>query len=250
MQSGRLGTLVGFGLSAIGAGIALVDPPMKGAGWTFITLGVCVIALALPSWIYSNRKLINAWAARVGTVQIILLAGLVGTWLSMTAAFGAAAWIIWNGGAVLGAQQSSQDEGPLKWFYNVTLEGGFGRNIFSLTFPGTNASQHEVKLKEAHIRSAINGTELALEVDAGKDGIVPVDQISLVPSGAPIKLIAKFNLPNGLTPAEFLANWAKFNLVVKDDTKEYRLSFNEATLAVFFPGMVGPHVSKKPSTDK
>jgi hypothetical protein len=176
-----------------------------------------------------------------------LAVGLVGTWLFMTIALGAVGWMIWRGGGLgsaLGAAQV-QEEGPLRWFYNLTLDGGFGRNVYALTFAGTNASQGEVRLKEAHIRSAINGAELALEVDAGKDGTIPIDQISLVPPGAPIKLIAKFNLPEGIPPAEFVATWGKFSLVVKDDTREYRVPFNEGHIAVFFPGMVGPHISKK-----
>ena len=133
--------------------------------------------------------------------------GVAGTWLFMTIALGAVGWTIWRGGSVAAALGTPQslDEGPLRFFYNLTLDGGFGRNVYALTFLGTNASQREVRLLEAHIRSAINGTELALEVDAGKDGIIPIEQISLVPPGAPIKLVAKFNLPEGLPPPEFLA---------------------------------------------
>ena len=74
--------------------------------------------------------------------------------------------------------------------------------------------------------------------------LVSVDDINLIPPGSPIRLVAKFNSP-GLSKDEFLAVWSRFNLVVKDDVKEYRIPFNEAIMAVFFPGMVGPHITKK-----
>jgi hypothetical protein len=43
----------------------------------------------------------------------------------------------------------------------------------------------------------------------------------------------------------FLETWSKFNFIVEDDTKTYRLPYNEGHLMVFFPGMVGPRITKK-----
>lgn len=188
-----------------------------------------------------------------------LLIGIGGTWLFLTLALGSAGWMIWNQrGFTIGASPigvgAKANEGPLEWFKNLTMEGGppLGRNVFSLTFRGFNSSQKEVELKNASIISAINGARVLLEIIADKE-IVPLDQIELVPPGAPLQLVAKFGPPDpnnpgkilGLEPKVFLETWRQFSLNVADDQKSYRVNFNEGDLAPFFPGMVGPHVTKK-----
>jgi hypothetical protein len=68
-----------------------------------------------------------------------------------------------------------------------------------------------------------------------------------------VQLVGKFGPPDpnapgkilGLDPKVFLETWKQFSLNVRDDTKAYRMSFNEGDLMPFFPGMVGPHVTKK-----
>lgn len=146
--------------------------------------------------------------------------------------------------------ESSRDDGPLIWFSNLTLEGGQGRPVFSLRFHGTNASQREVELRAADIASAINGTRLHLEVlavtNAGENSFVPINRIQLIPPGAPIELVAKFNLPAGMEPDVFLETWRQFFFNAKDDSRTYRQNFNEGALMVFFPGRVGPRVTAKP----
>jgi hypothetical protein len=97
-----------------------------------------------------------------------------------------------------------------------------------------------------------NGTKLPLEIVAQNE-LVPLNQVELIPPGAPVELIAKFGPPDpnspgkilGLEPKIFLETWRQFSLNIQDDTKSYRLSYNEGDLAPFFPGMVGPHVTKK-----
>jgi hypothetical protein len=139
------------------------------------------------------------------------------------------------------------------------MEGGppIGRPVFALAFFGNNKSQKEVMLKSASIVSAKNGRKLDLEVsarnDKGENVLVPVSEINLIPPGAPIRLIAKFGDPDpnepgkilGLDPKVFLETWSQFFLTVEDDTKSYRLPFNEGSLMSFFPGMVGPHITAK-----
>jgi hypothetical protein len=179
----------------------------------------------------------------------LLLTGLGGTWIFLTIALGAAAWAVMypaSSPIPLASSAPAADEGPLQWYYNITMHGGplSGSNVASLAFPGANISQKEVSLKSAVIRSAIDGSEVTLKVDA-QSQLVPIDQINLIPPGAPVKLVAVFPKQGGLNKDEFLASWSRFNLVVKDDAKEYRVPFNEGTIAVFFPGMVGPRVTKK-----
>ena len=139
------------------------------------------------------------------------------------------------------------------------MEGGpsLGRPVFSLTFSGQNTSQKEVALKSASIVSAKNGRKIDLEViaqdNAGNASIVRTDEINLIPPGAPVKLVAKFGDPDpnapgkilGLDSKTFLETWSQFSLNVEDDSRSYRLPFNEGSLMPFFPGMVGPHITKK-----
>jgi hypothetical protein len=83
--------------------------------------------------------------------------------------------------------------------------------------------------------------------------IVPLDQIELLPAGAPIELVAKLGPPApanpgkilGLDAKTFLETWRQFSFNVEDDTRKYRISYNEANVAPFFPGLIGPHVTKK-----
>jgi hypothetical protein len=175
----------------------------------------------------------------------------------MTIALGSLAWMLWNGETVAAA--SLIDEGPLRWSQSVTLEGGplIGTNVFSLKFNGANASQKEVTIKDANLVSAINGTKQTLEIVAQGE-IVALDQIELVPPGAPIQLVAKFGPPDpdhpgkilGVDAPTFLATWRQFFLNVEDDTRKYRVTFNEAHLAPLFPGMAGPHVTKKATKNR
>jgi hypothetical protein len=91
---------------------------------------------------------------------------------------------------------------------------------------------------------------LELEIIAENE-IVPIDQIGLIPPGAPIRLVAKFGPAaesgkvSGLEPKVFLETWRQFFFNVEDNVRKYRIPYNEARLAVFFPSMVGPRVTKK-----
>jgi hypothetical protein len=187
----------------------------------------------------------------------LLVTGMAGTWLFLTIGLGAAAWMAFNRENLSAAGLSAaprRDEGPLEWYYNLTMEGGplSGRNVFALRFRGSNTSQKEVQLKRANIVSALKGSDLPLEIEAEGE-IIPIEQAALIPPGAPIVLIAKFGPPDpnaagkilGLEPKIFLEAWRQFSLNIEDDTRKYRLSFNEAHITAFFPGMVGPHVSKR-----
>ena len=68
-----------------------------------------------------------------------------------------------------------------------------------------------------------------------------------------MRLVAKFGDPDpkapgkilGLDSKTFLETWSQFSLNVEDDSRSYRLPFNEGRLMPFFPGMVGPHITKK-----
>lgn len=149
----------------------------------------------------------------------------------------------------------------MQWVYNFTLEGGFGRNVFALTFRGANTSKTPVQIKEANIISLIDGTLSHLEIVAvdlatDESKVVSIDKVQLIPPGAPIQLIAKFGPPDpnapgkvlGLDSKTFLDKWRQFSFNVKDETQTYRLDFNENSMMPFFQGQVGPRVVVKPAS--
>jgi hypothetical protein len=234
-------------LVSILAGIAPVKYPQYTvvADLIFWTAGFLLFALVVLV-VWSNRQHLIAWVKRLTSIQWLLLSGIGGTWVFLTVTLATVAWLILNNSTSGMGTISQKNDGPLTWYYNLTLEGGppTRSNVFALRFHGTNSSQKEVRLKEAAIRSALKGSDIPLQVLA-ENAVLPISEINLIPPGAPIELAAKFNLPEGLTSEEFLATWSRFNLVVVDDTREYRLPFNEGSIAAFFPGMVGPHITKK-----
>ncbi|WOH53208.1 hypothetical protein [Bradyrhizobium sp. sBnM-33] len=148
----------------------------------------------------------------------------------------------------------AEDEGPLIWFTNVSMEGGplSARNVFALRFPGMNKSKTELRIKSAAIVSAVDGTSLPLEIVAGNE-IVPLGSVGNIPPGARVELVAKFGPPDpdnpgkilGLDPKMFLERWREFSFNVDDDKRSYRLPYGEGFMAVFFPNMIGPRVIKK-----
>lgn len=150
-----------------------------------------------------------------------------------------------------GYQAAPENDLPLTWFYTPSIEGAFGRPVYSLRFPGANSSQREVELQSANITSAINGARITLEVvavsPAGINEVVPIDRIQLIPPGAQVELVAKFNLPQGLERQEFLDTWGRFFLNVVADGEAYRQLFDERILMGFFPGHLGPRIMQKPA---
>jgi hypothetical protein len=198
-----------------------------------------MIAWASTTWDWYWSTLQWAGAAIAFLVAFILLS-------FGTLAFAAASSYLRRG---VGPAQAP-DEGPLTWYTNLTLSGGFGNPVRALRFHGSNSSQREVDLRSADITSAVNGARLVLEVravnQAGVNEHVPIDRIQLIPPGAPIELIARFNPPDGMEQQAFLATWGKFYLNARDDARVYRIAFNEGSLMAFFPGLVGPRVMQKP----
>lgn len=140
--------------------------------------------------------------------------------------------------------------GPLSWINNLWITGGGIYEVRSLTFKGANISQNEVQIESADITSAINGRKMPLEIvvsDGEKNEIVSLDLAELIPPGARIELIARFDPP--MPPKEFLETWRQFYFNAKDNTKSYRHKYDENFMGVFFPGAIGPRVTKKPTPE-
>jgi hypothetical protein len=242
--------------------LAALYPSARGIGFILVAIGVLVMVGTLLAAIYFAWQRIIKWVQSMGAPQIVLLLGIAGTWFFMTMGIGALAWmLLTQQGFAIGRSGIGvgDDEGPLQWVYNFGLEGGFGRNIFALTFRGANTSKTPVQMKEANIISLIDGTLLPLEIVAldpvtEENKVVSLDKVQLIPPGAPIQLVAKFGPADlnasgkvlGLDSKTFLEKWRQFSFNVKDESRSYRLDFNENSMMPFFQGQVGPRVVLKP----
>jgi hypothetical protein len=248
MRSGPFWVLMGFGVQVLAGVIPVRYPQYSLLSDTIFWLATVFIVGSIAWWLWFNRHALIAGVRRLTIAQWLLLSGMAGSWISASLALGAGAWIILSPSPTSSATAPipAADDGPLRWFGNIEMYGGplANSNIASLSFSGVNSSQREVQLKSAVLRSAIDGSEIVLKIVA-QDKLVGIDEINLIPSGAPIKLTAVMPKQGGFTADEFIASWSRFNFIVTDDTREYRLPFNEATIAVFFPGRVGPRVTKK-----
>ena len=153
----------------------------------YLVAGICAILfiLSIPTIVYWD-----SWGSRMSSAQAVLFVGIIGTWLFVTVGLGAAAWMIWSqqgftiGSSAIGVG-AKLDDRPLQWVYSFTLEGGFGRNIFSLTFRGANTSKHPIQIKDANIISLIDGTVLPLEIvgvdpTTDENRIAPIDRVQLI----------------------------------------------------------------------
>ncbi len=223
-----------------------------------VMLTAAIIAgLVLWSVIGSHSRRLAEGRTKMPMPQFLVLIGMGGVWLFATVGLAAAAWwMIYSPPPTTTITSATADDaGPLVWNKGLSMEGGqpLGLpNVFSVRFRGANTSQEEIKLISANMVSAINGTSMPIEINVPPE-IVPLDQIDLVPPGAPIELIAKLGPPDpnapgkilGISNDQFIATWRKFFVVIEDNKRKYRLSYNENDLAPFFPGLVGPHVSKK-----
>lgn len=206
------------------------------------------LALALLTWsaIRWHRKRMNSNMAGIELWHIWTIS-LVGLWIFSTATIGTWIYTIINPTPTQVTSPfspPSKDDGPLSFYYNLTITGGFGNGVQTLLFYGQNTSQQEVRILSAQLLSTITGDALDLKAMA-ENQPTEIKDINIVPSGAPIQLLATFGAPENQSQDSFLKKWSKFNLVVRDDKREYRLLFNEGNIAPFFPGVVGPRITAK-----
>jgi hypothetical protein len=159
-------------------------------------------------------------------------------------------------GPVTQSEATLSDVGALIWNPDRRQGGaiewntGFGTTrsadrLINLYIQGINASTSAVRFRRAYLASRITGKTIEMMVDAGAGGILRPNQINPVPWRAPIRLIAEINPPNGMALSDFLNEWKDLDFVAEYDSTEFRLHFNEAAMAFQFPGVVGPHVTKR-----
>jgi hypothetical protein len=124
--------------------------------------------------------------------------------------------------------------------------------VFALFLDGVGPESRSVKLKDAFLESGITGEVIKMKV-AGSDNPLenpfPVSEANPIPPKGFIRLVATMNQssPNlGLANRVFLENWRRtwFNAVYEDG-KIDRILFDEAVMESYFPGLAGPHVTRK-----
>lgn len=235
---------------------------------TFL-LGTLTVVGTIPAWgwfsasavlffgVFAWDRWIQPWTSRVPSLQVALLVGIVGTWFFISVALATGALLIWNHRPEASASDQRGD-GPIRWNQGFSIDGDLTSKIGALRFLGVNISKEQaIHLKEANILSAIDGSLVPLEVVAvdekGENQIVPLSKIGLVPPGARIELLARFGGKDpanpkyvlGVEPKAFLDKWRQFSFNVTDDTRSYRMDYNDSHMMVFFQGKVGPRIAIK-----
>ncbi len=202
-------------------------------------LAAALIIFSAYRW-SKNREKQNMPGIQLWQIWAI---SIIGLWIFVTATLGTWLYTIINPPPPVAALQAQQsDEGPLTWFVNLSITPG-PNVIYNFGFSGANTSQIEVAIHSARLVSANTGATLDLKIEA-EGTYVEITKINPTPPGAPIRLLADFS-PSGISKEQFIKDWSKFTLIVKDDKREYRIPFNEGNIAPFFPGLVGPHVTVK-----
>jgi hypothetical protein len=252
-----IGWMVAVGLSALGTAVTYLWPGAREFGYFLLGVGALAFMVAGIGAIRSGWPHLKVLRIRLGAARMMLLFGILGTWVFVSFTLAIVAWMIAHQASP--ANATATDEGPLSWVQNFSMEGGMGGpNLFSLRFRGANTSKESIELKSATITSLIDGTRLELEVvgnnSAGESKIVPISRIQLIPPGAPIELVAKFGPPDpnvpgnilGLESKVFLEKWRQFAFDASDIKHSYHFEFNENAFMPFFRGQVGPRIALKP----
>jgi hypothetical protein len=65
MHTGRLGTLIGFGIQVCAGGAGLIWPESKWIGWTIFAIGSATVAISLAIWFLGNYRLRSPFSRRV-----------------------------------------------------------------------------------------------------------------------------------------------------------------------------------------
>lgn len=187
------------------------------------------------------------WGYRMPAYTI--MAGLALGWLAISLVAGTSLYLFWTGKFFAMSEPQlaeASKELPIKWENHLSMTPGDGA-IKALQFRGFNLSDGEVSLTSASIISSVNGHQVLLSADAGPDGIIPINELNLIPAKAPIVLVAEFVPP--VAHGQFIDEWKKFTFNAEYAGTVYRFTYDEAMMSLFFPGKLGPRLSKK-KTDK
>jgi hypothetical protein len=257
-----IGWFVALCLGTAGSAVTYLWPDYRAFG--YLLLVVAFASLVGAIWGLSEKVFpkVRALHIHIGTQRVMLLFGILGTWVFLTLTLGMVAWTIASPPAAAG-KTASIDEGPVAWLQGFSsMEGGLaGFNVFALRFQGANISKEAIELRSARITSLIDGTRLDLEIvgndQDGTSKIVPINRVQLIAPGAPIELVAKFGPPDpstpgnimGLDPRVFLEKWRQFSFDAADNKRAYHFDVNENAFMVFFKGKVGPSVTLKPENE-
>jgi hypothetical protein len=240
-----IGWWIALGLGAAGTAVTYLWPAAREFGYVLLGIAIFSFAAAGVGAAKSGWPHIKALGIRLGTARTMLLFGIIGIWIFVSFTMGIAGWIVAH--PTTPANSASSDDGPISWVYNLSMDraGLNGINISALRFRGANISKKLVHLKEATITSLIDGTRLPLDIVAsdshGNFKNVPLDKVQLIPPGASIELLVKLGPPDPATPGyvlgvdadTLLAKWRQFSFEASDETRSYRMDFNENVMMTF-----------------
>lgn len=253
-----IGWWIAIGLGAAGTAVTFLWPSAREFGYILLGIALLSFFVAGTGAVRSVWPHLRSLNIRLGAASAMLLFGIIGTWIFISFTMGVAAWVVAH--PANPAKATSGDDGPISWVYNLSMDraGLNGINISALRFRGANTSKKHVRLVAAYVISLIDGTKLPLEIIAsdskGNSKIASIDDVQLIPPGALIELLVRFGPPDpshegyvlGVDADTFLAKWRQFSFEATDDTRSYRMDFNENIMMVFFQGKVGPRVALKP----
>jgi hypothetical protein len=136
--------------------------------------------------------------------------------------------------------------GPVSWntIFGTTRNS---ERMFALFLDGTSISKKPVQMTGAFLESGITGERLEMKIQDTRstDTFFPSES-NPIPVDAPVRLFTQLNFPDGLENKVFLERWGKiwFNATYENE-KPTRILFDEKTMQSYFPGLVGPHVTKR-----
>jgi hypothetical protein len=124
--------------------------------------------------------------------------------------------------------------------------------VFALFLDGTGAASKSIKLKDAFLESAITGETIQMKFSASTnplDETFPISEANPIPREAFIRLVAQMNPADankGIPNKEFLDRWGKiwFNAIYEEGRPD-RILFD---MSGYFPGLVGPRVTRRSDT--
>jgi hypothetical protein len=122
MNWNLIGWLAATAYTGVGVALPILYPEYKSSGYFFLlTAGLA----GLLTVIVLVHKPGASLRARIGMGRTMLIGGLTGTWLFLTFTVGVAIWLLLQPQPVAStAPATVTEDGPLRWFSTLEMEGG------------------------------------------------------------------------------------------------------------------------------
>ena len=110
-----IGWLWALGVGAAGTAVTYLYPDHRDFGYVLLLVAVIAALLALFGLFQKLAIHIRALRTRIGITRVMLLFGILGTWVFVTITLSVLAWALIYPPPTLANTQPA-DEGPLSWF--------------------------------------------------------------------------------------------------------------------------------------